>query len=123
MSTLLTAKRAQAIKIFYLAHSKVQESTLYDFVMKSKEELPTPRGVTADWHIRHREEDQQPWQVWKWGPTGQYPRLVKTFSSEQEAEDHIFRHVYECDFAKDDQRSTDFYYTREKAEAALKELL
>ncbi|HPI43691.1 MAG TPA: hypothetical protein PLH91_00535 [Tenuifilaceae bacterium] len=92
---------------------RVSTDNLYDFVMLSIEETTSPRGVEPKLHIRENGEDLE---VWTWGTRGQFPKLIDSFKTLEDAEDFIFNKTFEYDFSNDNNRSTLYFDTQEEAE-------
>ncbi len=96
---------------------EVVKKNLYDFVMESAKETTSPRGVTAKLHIREDEEnEEEPFEIWTWGVNGNHPHKLSSFETEEEAQDELFRMVFDYDFETDDQRDTTYFSTQEEAE-------
>ena len=100
----------------------IENTTLFKFVMQSAEETTSPRGVENKLHVRVNEEEGM-FEVWDWGFRGQYPKLVVSCETAEEADDEIFNRTYDFDFTNDDQRNTCFHYTLEDAVNELEEIL
>ncbi|GEM_PF-3279467 len=106
---------------------KVVETNLFDFVMQSAEETTSPVGVMPKLHIRHEDfqcrygrlnavnNNDGLYEVWNWGPSGNGSHFIDVFETKAEAEDFIFNRTYDYDFNNDDQRNTQFFFTREEA--------
>jgi len=104
----ITIESAKNTKIFVInADNKVEETTLYDWVMISEDITTTPLGCGARMH--HRKNDDGNFEIWSWGINGNNPKYAgETFETEEEADDYLFQLVFDFELAKDDQRST-FY--------------
>ena len=117
-----TAKQAQATEIFFvestfrkgkLVDFKVEGDNLYDFVMKSQ-----TLGETGSLFVKENEEEET-FEVRRFGFRGNGSKVITTFETEEEAEDYVFNSVYDYDFYKDDQRDTQYFYTEEDAEECM----
>jgi hypothetical protein len=123
---------------------KIEETNLLDFVMESAEETTSPRGVERKWHTREVEQECSCWntieedtfdpeckkcyegteivyQVWDWGFRGQYPKMIMSFETHEEADDFIFERTFEHEFSTDDQRDTSYFDSKEEAFEAIVE--
>lgn len=60
------------------------------------------------------------WELRKWEANGRV-RIIDTYETEQEANDEWYTRTYNYDFLPDDQRDTQYWNTREEAEAELEE--
>jgi len=139
-----TAKEAKETTIFVLNYkNEIEETNLYDHVMRSNNETTSPRGVEPikfyeevgdNWRYKETKQDVDPededvkgsdieeyslFIVYKWyfGKKQEQAR----FESEEEAEQYLFEWVYDYDFQTDDQRSTHWFDTFEEAEEELAE--
>lgn len=116
-----TVKEAKQRQIFIINHEgEIEETNLYDFVMESAEQTTSPRGCEKKLHKRYNAVDDKH-EVWTWGIRGQFPKLIESFTTPEEAEDYIFKLTYQWDFTTDDQRNTDFYDSYQEAEEAISE--
>ena len=128
-------KKQEAINknVFVFDHDgEIVERNLYEHIMMSEDQTTSPVGVMGRWHIRHEDlwcssgrrnhvlNTEGNYEVWTWGPNGNYPSFIKEFESEEEAEEFIFNKIYSDDFLPDDQRHVDYYDTKEEAEAVKK---
>jgi hypothetical protein len=99
---------------------EIEETTLYNWVMRFIDETTSPRGIEARLHIREKEKvcacwneeeetydanckkcykgTQNVYQLWTWGVRGNNPSLIAVFDTEDEANDEFFRITYEHDF-------------------------
>lgn len=135
-----TAKEARETTVFVRDfNGEIEETNLYDHVMRSNNETTSPRGVMpikfyeeVDGYYRNKEtgedvdiheEDDidmkniEPYSlfiVYKW--YFQKKQEVARFETEEEADNYLFEWVYDYDFQKDDQRSTQYFYTLEDIE-------
>ena len=145
-----SVKEAKETKIFtinYVSENRkavdasIEESNLYDFVMKSAEETTSPRGIENKLHIKEVEKECdccqedgdakkdcekcegygfiKSYDVYCWGFSGHGRDFVASFETEEEAEDEIFSRTYDYDFCSDDSRSTWFSTTIEEAQVEL----
>jgi len=120
----ITVEEAKNEKIFVIENGEIVETNLFDFVMISAEMTTSPRGAENKLHVREVEtEERTEYQVWTWGFRGQYPKLIETFTSLEEAENDIFSRTMKYDFNSDDQRLTLYFYDFDEAFAYLAECL
>ena len=74
------------------AKDKLEEYTLAAFLREfCSDETTSPRGVEPRLHIRERDGK---FDVWTWGPAGNFPRKLDTFDTEEEAERDIMHAWY-----------------------------
>jgi hypothetical protein len=133
----MTAKEAQEAEVWVIENQRPVKTNLYDHVMASAEATTSPRGVENKLHIREHEtpcncvddegdhnEDckncykgvQIEYCVYDWGFRGQYPRLIETFETEEEAANEIFERTEKYDFQNDVNRDTNYFYSQQEAE-------
>jgi hypothetical protein len=131
---MITVKEAREQKIYVVENGAVEETTLYEHVIKSLDETTTPRGVGARMFYEQREienldsipflndlcrdakEETECFEICTWGFIGNHHhKLDEFFSTEEAAEDHLFNLTFDYDFQKDDQRNTMYYDIYEDA--------
>lgn len=116
-------QEAQSKTVFVFNYQgEIEETNLYDHIMESKDETTSPVGVMGRLHIRHEDghishvhNDEGKYEVWTWGPSGNNPRFIGVFETEEEAEEYLFDMIYSYDFMEDDQRDTSYFDTYEEA--------
>lgn len=130
-----TVANAKNTPIFVVENESVIETNLFDFVMQSAEETTSPVGVMPKLHIRHEDyhcrygklnavkNNERLFEVWLWWSYGNGSHFIGEFETEAEAEDFIFNRIYDYDFMSDDQRNTQFFFTREEAMQDLVEMM
>lgn len=62
------------------------------------------------------------YQLCEWKPNGRV-HVIDTYETEEAVNDEWYTRTYNYDFTPDDQRDTRYWFTREEAEAELKEML
>lgn len=141
----LSRKISKETKIYYLVNNNgayhIETDNEYNFIMESAEETTSPRGIEMKLHIEEIEYfcdcDKESgafnkecrecegtgiyltYDVYDWGCRGQDNHFVKSFETEEEAEDYIFNKTCEYDFIPDDQRDTMYFNTIDEAEIEL----
>lgn len=113
-------QEAQQKEIFiFNSKGEIEKTNLYDFVMSFASETTSPRGVEPHLHIRENEEDNT-FEVWKWGPWGRGLSNIGSGLTEEEAIDWIYSSVYCTDF-NNSCESTIYFESEEDAENDLAE--
>lgn len=108
---------AQKTTIYFVNEDlEVEETTEAEFINQSIDETTSPRGVEPRLHVRENEDDNT-FEVWTWGPSGNNAKFIKSFEIKEEADEFIFQKTYEYDFMEDDQRDTQYFFNEEEAQA------
>lgn len=134
---MISAEKAKQTRIFVIeGFEEVKETNLYDFVMESAEETTSFRGVERVLQITPLEYDcPNPecnnscegcnglgfvikYEVSTW-VSRQSQISLEVFDTREEAENYVFERTLKFDFANDCSRRTDYYDTREEAEAEM----
>lgn len=112
-----TIKTAKDNTIFYINEDlEVESTTELEFIMRSVDETTSPMGVMPRLHIREN-NDENTFEVWTWGTSGNNAKFIKSFEIKEEADEFIFQKTYEYDFMEDDQRDTQYFFNEEEAQA------
>jgi hypothetical protein len=94
-------------------------------------EIGTEKLIDAKEYDSLAEEDQESYNYFgsivkyalrKWLPNGKV-QTIDVYEKSEDADDEWFDRTYKFDFQPDDQRDTSYWYTREDADAELKERL
>ena len=132
--------KAKDTIIYVIENGQVEATNLYDHVMASATQVTSPRGVwnqifveevevvpginSDDYSDEITEENiVTKWALKDWGRNShnRTAKVVRTFDTEEEADDECFRLHELYDFAKDDQRDTQYWHSKEEAEKELTE--
>lgn len=91
----------------------VRSHILTDLCRQHAEETTTPHGIGPKLHVRNTD-------LWTWGHCGQFPALVESFGTAEDAE-----HALLLSWLHDLENSPDVavYYTRADADSALSDLM
>lgn len=118
-----SAQQARNTPVFVISsEGTIEETNLYDHIAESAEKTTSPRGIMYKLFIEQDRESDL-WQLKMWGFGGRGPaQVVETFETEEQAEDEWFARTEKYDFARDDQRDTQYFFTREEAEKHRAEL-
>lgn len=138
---LTTAENTEVFILEYyddVLKTTIEQVNLAEHIMMSAEETTSPRGVENKLHVREVSEQCECYdtdtevykkgcptcggygevikhQVCEWGPSGHGLHRFEIFDTKEEANEEIFRCVYEYYFFKDDQRDISYYDTEEEA--------
>lgn len=126
-------KTAQQVKdqvIFIIENNVVEQTTLWDHIAASAREVCSPRGVMYEMFVEEVENavymgdvvEGKKWALKEWKANG-HAKVIDLFDTEEEADTEWFRLHEAYDFAKDDQRNTSYWNTREEAEKELTDIL
>ena len=96
----------------------IEETNLYDFVMKSERLVCSPKGIAPELFIE--QIDKETFDVRRWIGGGR-SQSITNFSAIEIAEDFIFD-VNFNEFLYDDQRDTSHYFSYNEAFEALVEI-
>lgn len=96
--------------VFLIEDGKIRESKIRD-LDGYIDETTTPRGIGPRHHTRGNE-------LWTWGHAGNFPRMLETFDTDEEAEAAL-----EESFYYDFKNCVDlfWFWTREEAQTWLDE--
>ena len=120
-----SAQKAKDTKIFVIEEGKIVETTLYDHVVASADEVTSPRGIMTKIFVEEFQEpsgkleDTTMWALNEWN--GSKIKTLDVYDTEEEAEDEWFSRIYKYDFSRDDQRDTRFFHTMDEAQMQLEE--
>lgn len=96
--------------VFLIEDGKIRESKIRD-LDGYIDETTTPRGVAPRYHTRGNE-------LWTWGHAGNFPRMLETFDTDEEAEAALEESFY-YDFTN--CANLFWFGTREEAQTWLSE--
>lgn len=129
----MTYKEATQTKVFVFDfNGDIVETTYAEHVLQSREECTHHTGVMPclsveeldhDWNSIEEDSDfsQPRWAVVSRNSYQRGFKIEIEFETEDEANDYWFSQIEKYDFAKDDQRSTEFFDTWAEAAQALAE--
>lgn len=112
----MPSEYARNQKVFFIEwNSDISSSTYEEFVSSFAELTTSPQGVEPRYHLRGLE-------LWTWGVAGQFPKLISTHETLEEAEDALFE-TYEIDRDRCHNKDSRCWDKEEDAIAALEEIL
>ena len=99
--------------VYIIENGAIKDIDYHELVLQYADTTTTPIGVRAKYYVREHEG-------WTWGHSGQSPRRIEIFETEEEADTWLFD-LAEIDFFADDMKP-EIFQTEQEAQEFLKSL-
>ena len=111
--------------VYWLNFDDEIEAISYgDLVRQYADETTSPRGVEPRYFVEYNpnpEPEEGSWELWTWGVGGNHPRLINSYTSEEEANLELLE-MFENHMHEQDQLVVWFAEAREQLVKEIEEV-